>query len=83
MATVHIQATAVCAGGEHVKVSASVDGGPVKVFDYLGAELRDTLDGDLGVKNRDAVLALIEIHNIGKTPAQAKADLQAGLNLVI
>lgn len=83
MATVNIQATAICAGGNHITITASIAGGASRVFAFNIAELQAALDGEAGITVRDTILALIEIHAIGKTAAQLKSDLQAGLSVTI
>ena len=80
MAVVTIQATNTCPGGNHVRIHSAIDGGPGKDYNWVVDEMMEALDE---ISQREGTLTLIKIHGIGKTPAQLKADLLAGLTLTI
>jgi enoyl-[acyl-carrier-protein] reductase (NADH) len=80
MATVTIQATAICAGGNHVAITGSIAGGPSGTWEFTVDDLRQA------VASADAqatILGLIRLHAIGKTAAQLKSDLQAGITVTV
>lgn len=80
MATITLTATGVCSGGDHVRIRLDVNGVAIisKVFhaDDILAALDD-------VDALDIVRTLIRLHKIGRTFAQVKADLQAGLTITV
>ena len=80
MATVTLTATAFCSGGDHVRITLVVDGveraNKVYFVPALVESLNET-DAD------DVIRTLIRLHKIGKTNAQVKTDLQAGLIVVV
>lgn len=80
MATVTIQATNICSGGDHVTITGSISGGPSKSVIFHVNDLISAID-DIGVG--EAILAIIRIHSIGKTLAQVKSDLQTGTTVTI
>ena len=80
MAVVQIQATATCAGGEHVTIQARLDGGAPQAAIFAVAEMTRTLT----VEDVAAtVLPLIQLHARGKSVAQLRADLLAGISVTI
>lgn len=81
MASVNLKATAVCAGGNHVTILATLDGAAEQSVVYTVNDLtRDLTADDAGV----AALMLIRLHAKGKTNAQLKSDLQgAGFTVTI
>lgn len=80
MTTIAIRATASCAGGEHVTVQASLDGGPPRQVVYGVAEMMEPLTE---VDIATTVLPLIRLHARGLTRAQLRNDLLAGLSIVV
>ena len=79
MATINIQATGICSGGNHVTLTATVDGAPVSAT-YDIAVLRASLNG---VDRDEILLALVKLRSIGKTAAEMKTDLQAGFTVTV
>lgn len=80
MATVTITALAICSGGDHVRIELKVDGVEQLTKVYHVADLVDAV---ADVDKEDVIRTMIRLHKIGKTVAQVKTDLQAGLNVVV
>jgi len=80
MATVKIKATGVCSGGEHVNIEANLDGGPVQTTQFTVTRMTQVLTAD---DVASTVLPLIQLHARGKTVAQLRADLLAGISVTI
>lgn len=80
MAVVTIQATGICAGGNHVALTASIAGGASQTQRFITSELMAAV---AGTDARDVILALLRVHAIGKTPAQVRSNLQAGITVTI
>lgn len=81
MASVNLKATAVCVGGDHVTILATLDGAAQQSLVYTVEQLTDPLSAD---DARIAALMIIRLHARGKTNAQVKSDLQgAGFTVTI
>lgn len=81
MASVNLKATAVCAGGDHVTIVATLDGAGQQSVVYTMEQITENLNAD---DARVAALMLIRLRAKGKTNAQLKSDLQgAGLTVTI
>lgn len=80
MASIAITFQSVCAGGCHLFVGASIDGGATQ---NLRLDRNDLLTQLTAAEAPDILTNLLRIHMRGKTPAQAKADLQAGITMTV
>jgi len=80
MATVNIKAVGVCSGGEHVSIEANLDGGPPQAAIFTVAQMTEVLTAD---DVASTVLPLIQLHARGKTVAQLRADLLAGITVAV
>jgi DNA-nicking Smr family endonuclease len=80
MASVQIALIEVCAGGNHVDISLAIDDSATQTLHYTADELSQPITDDFV---RDAVLSLLRLHFKGMTRQQARAALQAGVNLTI
>ena len=80
MAVVQIQATATCAGGEHVSIQARLDGGAPQTTVFTVAQMTEVLTAE---DVAAVVLPLIQLHGRGKTVAQLRADLLAGISVTV
>ena len=80
MAVVQIQATATCEGGEHVTIQARLDGGAPQMTVFTVATMTEALTAD---DVAATVLPLIRLHARGKTLAQLRADLLAGISVTV
>jgi len=80
MAIVQIQATATCAGGEHVTVQARLDGGAPQATIFTVAAMTEILTAE---DVAATVLPLIQLHARGKSVAQLRADLLAGISVTV
>lgn len=70
----------VCSGGNHLQISAKVNNGEVRVFDYTVDELMDPLPEET-IKN--TVLGILKLYSGGKTGTELKSFLQSGIILSI
>ncbi len=75
-----LNATDICAGGEHVHVSAQVNSGTVYIFAYTASEVVEPIPEDV---IRDTVLGIMRLRFSGRTGGQAKTELQAGFTVTI
>lgn len=79
MATVKVQAT-FCEGGGHAHVTLTVSGAAQWTETY-------TLDDIVGTPTKeeqmDWVKNFVRLHKIGKTTAQVKSDLIAGITVTV
>jgi len=80
MATVTLTALAICGGGDHVRLRLDVNGVERLTKTFKVPELVDTLDD---TDTLDIVRTLVRLHKIGKTNAQVKTDLLAGLTITV
>lgn len=80
MAVVQIQATGTCAGGEHVTISARLDGGTPQVTVFTVEQMTQALSADDVAR---VILPLIQLHARGKTTAQLRTDLLAGISVTV
>ncbi len=80
MAVVQIQATVTCAGGDHVTISARLDGGTPQVTIFTVEQMTEALTAqDVAA----TILPLIRLHARGKTVAQLRTDLTAGISVTV
>lgn len=80
MATVFMILDRACSGGEHLAIDVNVDGLQLNDVGVGATELLTPLTVD------DApamATALLRVHFKGKTRAQARAELQAGITLTV
>lgn len=78
--SVSITLTGVCAGQNHAHLSVSVQGGAAKPFTV---EIDEVLGGLDWTDARQHLLTILKLHFRGRTKAQANAEMQSPLNLVI
>jgi hypothetical protein len=79
MATVNITFISVCDGGDHLQIGVQVGLGQTRTFSYTVDELR----GAIPLEDiRNAALLLMRLHCGGMTKAQARTELQAGIQVV-
>lgn len=80
MATVVITLESVCAGGGHANISVSVNGVNKGTFPVLADDVLSPLpDADVPT----VLAALVKLRMIGRTKAQVRSDLQAGLTVTV
>jgi len=80
MASVTIQLVSVCPGGGHVILNANVNGVDKGNFNVTAEEILAPFpDEDV----ERFIAALIKLRLIGRTKAQVRADLQAGLTVTV
>jgi len=80
MATVTLTATNICSGGNHVTIRLDVNSVERATKTYLIDELAAALDE---IDADDVIRTLIRLHKIGKTNAQVRDDLLAGLTITV
>lgn len=80
MATITLTATRICSGGDHVTMELKVDGVVRATRTYLIGELVDAVND---VEAESIIPTLIRLHKIGKTNAQVRANVLAGINIVV
>lgn len=80
MAVIEIKATATCAGGEHVTIAARLDGGAPQATIFTVAQMTQVLTVEDVAR---VVLPLIQLHARGKTVAQLRTDLLAGITVTV
>lgn len=76
MAAIEIKALSVCSGGDHVRLQVSVNGNPKATADV---EVSQILNNFSPEEAELVALVLARMVAIGKTKAQTKAALQAGV----
>lgn len=80
MATVTIRSESFCAGGGHATLSLAVNGSPRGQWTLLAEDVLD----DITDEEVEAFLKLlIRAHKVGRTKAQVRADLQAGITVTV
>lgn len=78
--SVSITLDGVCAGQNHAHLSVSVQGGAAKQFTI---EIDEVLGGLDWADARAHLVTILKLHFRGRTKAQANAEMQSPLNLVI
>lgn len=78
MASVTITLNNVCPGGGHGTLT--VTGAMNESYNVDVEEIRSALDDET---KRDFIMKLVRVHAIGKTKAQLRASLLAGLSVSI
>lgn len=73
----------VCAGGGHVTINVSVNGGEAKPFVYTTDELREPLNALSGEDRERLALLILKVHFAGMTRAQMRSEIQAGVTVTI
>lgn len=72
-----------CAGGGHIHLDVSFNGGAAKRMFFTVDELRSPLSA-LTVEEREAVaLLILKLHFNGMTRVQMRNELQAGVTVTI
>lgn len=81
MATVVLTLEASCSSGGHARIGVTVNG--VDKGDYW-ITVADVLDNPLPDDALETtILALLKLHKIGKTNAQVRNNLLAGLSITV
>jgi hypothetical protein len=83
MATLGFQYVSNCAGGGHVEIDGSFNAGPPKRFVYTTDELRQPLNALTPDEMAQFSLTLLKIHFAGRTRAEMKTELQAGVTVTV
>lgn len=78
MATVTLSWVGVCAGGCHVTVDVSFNGGSAQRFTYDVDEFRASITQE---KREEFILDLLRFVSVGKTRAEVRTALQAGVTV--
>jgi len=80
MATLTITLESACGGGGHLDIGVRLDGGAKRII----ALTRDDIETALDQEGRDAaVAALLKLYAVGKTRAQVRNALIAGVEVAI
>ena len=80
MATLAITLQGVCGGGGHLDIGVSVNAGSTRTIHVTADEIRSALDDE---GREQMVASILKLYSIGKTKAQTRAGLLAGLTVVI
>ena len=80
MATVLLTIESVCAGGGHANINVKVNGNDKGTF---GLYADDVLAPLPDAEVQSVLAALIKLRMIGRTKAQVRSDLQAGLTVTV
>ena len=80
MTTYTISLAGICAGGNHIALAVAKDGVPAWSFEVLADELPPAPDKD---DAKQAFLTLARFLAQGKSKAQVKAALLAGIDVVM
>lgn len=80
MATLTLTATRICSGGNHVTIRVDVNAVEQATQTFLIDELVDAVQA---VDVEAAIVTLIRLHKIGRTNAQVRNDLLAGLDIIV
>jgi hypothetical protein len=78
MANFEIKAVSICAAGDHVRLQVSVNGTPRAVYDAEVSEILKNIEADEAIR---FALMLARMVAVGKTKAQTKTALQAGVTV--
>ena len=80
MATINLQVTNECAGGGNWTVSIDLDGGSPRIFRLNRAEISDAIED----KEMEAfATVLMRAYKTGRTGAQARSGLMAGIAVIV
>ena len=80
MQTLTITLQGACAGGGHLDLGVSLNAGQVRTIHLTADEIKHALDDG----GRDQLVAgLLRLYAVGKTRAQIRDGLQAGLEVAI
>lgn len=83
MADLTYQFVSVCAGGGHVTLDVTLNGGATKRVVYTTDEVRAPLN-QLSAEDREALaLNILKVHFAGVSRTQMRTDLQAGVTVTI
>lgn len=80
MATLTLTATRICSGGNHYTIRLDVNGAERLSHTY---EIDDLIAAVSDVDAEQVIATLIRLHKIGRTNAQVRTDLLAGLNITV
>jgi hypothetical protein len=80
MATILLKLEHVCAGGGHATISVALNGTPKGEWELWADDvLADVTDEEI-----EALMKLlIRAHKVGRTKAEVRTDLQAGLTITV
>ena len=82
MTNVTLSLSSACAGGDHITLSVAIPGvwsGSSGVLDMENDLLSPLTQDDI----QAAIKVLLRVHAIGKSRAQLRSDLQAGIAMAI
>jgi hypothetical protein len=80
MAVFTLTITSICGSGNHANIRLDISGVPQATHAFHVDELTEPLDdGD----SRRVIKMLSNLHKVGRTNAQVKNDLSAGLSLTL
>jgi hypothetical protein len=79
MASVKVQSV-FCAGGGHARTTLYVAGTAQGAWDF---DLEDIIGSPNDADRKEFARNFIRLHKIGKTNAQLKTDLEAGITVTI
>ena len=80
MATVYLKLVSVCDGGEHVKLQVKLDDVNKGTYYVSGSQVLNAFTEE---QIPEGIATLISLRMIGRTKAEVRADLQAGLTITI
>ncbi|OHD22670.1 MAG: hypothetical protein A2Y38_22945 [Spirochaetes bacterium GWB1_59_5] len=80
MATLVINLERACGGGEHLDIGITVDGGPKRIVEVSRSEMTAPLTDTTMV---EVIRGIVRAYAKGKTQAQVRTALQAGITVVI
>jgi hypothetical protein len=80
MASVSVTFVSACDGGCHVQVLASIDGGQAQT---VRLNRDDVLTPLAPIEAPDVINDILRVRWRGKTAAQMRADLQAGITMTV
>lgn len=80
MATLVLTTVSTCAGGQHVVLSATINGVDKGNQNVVADDVLAAFDDE---EIAAFIKGVIRLHKLGKTNAQVKADLAAGLTVTL
>lgn len=83
MATVSYTFSHACAGGGHVELDISLNGGAARRTTYTTDEIRTPLSALTIEERENLALLILKVRLAGLTRAQARAAVEAGVTVTI
>lgn len=78
MATIEIALVSICAGGGHVQVTASLNGGAARPIAVDADQIRAPLNTLTAEQQQSLLTGILQIHMMGKTRAQMRTEMESG-----